>query len=139
MLLKNASIAGITIVATASEAADREGLQPNVSPMSLVPIPQKYSAGAPRIKLIFDVLQTYEGVLIVARAEDGDKKKNVFEVNTAGVKCPPSRERVHRSSLFIPGGGGIRGLSGVSCTYFCRCTYPQKSTQLIPGIALAAV
>ena len=54
--LKNASVAGMTIVATARVAADCEGPHPNVSPMSLVPIPHANRAGAPSTKLIKDFL-----------------------------------------------------------------------------------
>lgn len=54
--LMNASVAGMTIVATARLAAEVEGSHPNVDPMSLVPTPQANRAGAPSIKLIADFL-----------------------------------------------------------------------------------
>lgn len=56
LLLKNASVAGTMIVATAKAAAEREGPHPKVSPMSLVPIPQKNRAGHPSSRLTADFL-----------------------------------------------------------------------------------
>lgn len=67
--LKNASVAGIIIVATARAAAERESPHPKVSPMSLVPMPHANRAGAPSKKLMADFLRSGHGAGRTAAAQ----------------------------------------------------------------------